>query len=276
MLTKNVFLFMLIALFAAACSTNTQDRGQSSESAIETPAMQLAKMSDENKAVTPLPTDRKIIKEGMVFFATTDLNGTEIAIKDAIRLYAGYIAEEDIESYDSTSRHIIVAKIPAAQFDAFLATVSNKAGKLDRKEITSEDVTEAYLDAESHIRVKKALEERYFELLQQCKTMDEIIKMEEQLNNVRNDIEITQGRLNYLSNRSSYSSLRITFYEPDAEPVVAKNGFFAKIGKSFASGWNFILMFIIGLVRIWPLFVFIVCGYFIYKKLKSQVRFLKI
>ncbi len=220
--------------------------------------------------------ERKVIKKGNISFSSENLDATEVVIKTALSANGGYISEETANEDNYQASRKLVVRIPATQFDIFLKDISDKAGKLESKNITTEDVTTEYLDLTVHIRIKKALEERYYELLQQCKTMDAIIQMEKQLNEVRTDIETAQGRLNYLSGLTSFSTLTITFYAPEAQPVVAKNGFFAKVGKSFASGWNFILNFIIGLVRIWPFFVFIVCGYFIYKKLKSQVRFLKI
>lgn len=282
---RTLFLYMLVlSLGLTACD----QKRKFTDSALENKDM-LGK-TDQRAAIvsaqqTPLKMpaetnnyalERKVIKKGNISFSSENLDATEVVIKTALSAIGGYISEETANEDNYQSSRKLVVRIPATQFDIFLKDISDKAGKLESKNITTEDVTTEFLDLTAHIRIKKALEERYYELLQQCKTMDAIIQMEKQLNEVRNDIETAQGRLNYLSGLTSYSTLTITFYAPEAQPVVAKNGFFQKIGKAFASGWNFILNFIIGLVRIWPFFVFMACGYFIYKKLKSQVRFLKI
>ena len=85
--------------------------------------------------------------------------------------------------------------------------------------------------------------------LKQTKNVSEVLLVEEQLNTVRADIESAEGRLKYLKDKVSMSTLNLTFYETTSAPV----GFFGEIGKSFVSGWKGFLYFILGIISAWPI-----------------------
>jgi hypothetical protein len=150
------------------------------------------------QSTTPTNTyasERKVIKKGNISFTSDNLDATEVVIKTALSANGGYISEETSNESDYNASRKMIVRIPAAQFDVFLKDISDKAGKLESKNITTEDVTTEFLDLTAHIRIKQALEERYYELLQQCKTMDAIIQMEKQLNEVRTEIETAQRQI---------------------------------------------------------------------------------
>ena len=78
--------------------------------------------------------------------------------------------------------------------------------------------------------------------------MEEILQIEKQIGELRADIEATEGRLNYLSDRVAMSSLTITFYEY----VPAENAFATKFREGFRSGWENLIWFFVGLTHLWP------------------------
>jgi hypothetical protein len=229
------------------------------------------------QSTTPTNTyasERKVIKKGNISFTSDNLDATEVVIKTALSANGGYISEETSNESDYNASRKMIVRIPAAQFDVFLKDISDKAGKLESKNITTEDVTTEFLDLTAHIRIKQALEERYYELLQHCKTMDAIIQMEKQLNEVRTEIETAQGRLNYLSGLTTYSTLTISFYAPNTY-IAEKPTFGAKIKTAFGNGWKFILQFIISITTIWPLFIFVVLGWYGYRFIKRKMVVIK-
>ena len=80
------------------------------------------------------------------------------------------------------------------------------------------------------------------------------------------EIESAEGRLKYLKDRISMSTLHLTFYETTSAPV----GFFGEIGKSFAEGWKGFLFFVLGIIRVWPILLIIATIlFFIIKRRKK-------
>ena len=123
--------------------------------------------------------------------------------------------------------------------------------RFDRREIQAIDVSEEYVDIEARVKTKKETETRYRDLLKQANNVEEVLKIEEQIDKLRAEIESTEGRLRLLQDRESYSTLRVSFYETLARSA----GFWSRVGKRFSIGWMFVIEAVITLVAMWPLMV---------------------
>ena len=134
-----------------------------------------------------------------------------------------------------------------------LVKIEALAARVDNRNIETSDVTEEFIDKEARIKTKKELENRYREILKQAKDVSDILSIEAQLNHVRSDIESMEGRLQYLKNQVAFSTLTLSFYEP----VGAESALGAKTITAFANGWNMLVLFLIGLVNVWPFMLII-------------------
>lgn len=199
--------------------------------------------------------DRKLIKEGEIHFETSDLVKTRKLIDKAIKELEGYISKEDEYTYSDRIAQSLIIRVPAESFDKLVAEISKGAKRFDSKRIQARDVTEEYLDIELRLKIKKETENRYRELLTKAKTVEEMLSIEKQIGELRAEIESIEGRLKYLQNRISYSTLTVAFYERVSTPVC----FSSKLGMGLKNGWNNFVWFLIGLVNIWP---FILLGLF--------------
>jgi hypothetical protein len=147
-----------------------------------------------------------------------------------------------------------------------LEKIFKTAQKIESKNISALDVTEEFIDIEARIKTKKELENRYKELLKQAKKVEEILEIEREIGSLRSEIESAEGRLNYLKDRVSLSTLTVVFYEK----LNSSFGFTSKFGQAIQNGWTNLLWFFIGLANFWP---FIIIGFtiiIIYKRLKGR------
>lgn len=200
-------------------------------------------------------SERKIIKEGKITFETIDIKKTKIFISKIVNELGGYIAKENIFTYSDKILEQLVIRIPANKFDQLVNTISETTKNLEEKEISVLDVTEEYIDIEARLNTKKALENRYKELLQQAKTVEEMLKIEEAIGTLREEIESMEGRIRYLKDQVQFSSLTVEYYQR----ISSANGFFFKLGKAIVVGWDGFLNFIIGITHIWS-FILIIGG----------------
>lgn len=204
----------------------------------------------------PVPTknsdtaiQRMLTKEGTLRWETSDVEQTHAAILAQAKKYNAYISNDNQtrDDYQTTTR--MQMRIPSDKFDEFITGIEKDVTKFDEKRIEVLDVTEEYIDVSARMKTKKELEQHYYDLLKQTKNVSEVLLVEEQLNTVRADIESAEGRLKYLKDKVSMSTLNLTFYETTSAPV----GFFGEIGKSFVSGWKGFLYFILGIISAWPI-----------------------
>lgn len=196
---------------------------------------------------------KKIIKDGTITWETGNLKSTNAWLKKLASQHQAYIANESSSSNDYRTDYSMEVRLPAEQFDQFIAALENEVSDFDTKNITAQDVTEEYIDVYARIKTKKELEQRYFAILNKANKVDDILKTEEYLNNVRNEIESAEGRMRYLNDRINLSTLHLNFYQTSK----VSHGFGRDIFESFSDGWKGILNFILVLIRLWPILLII-------------------
>ncbi len=202
-----------------------------------------------NSPSTLETVERKIIKTGDIRFRTSDLNQTRNAIAQAVQTFKGYVSEENQSGYNATSEMRLIVRIPAQSFDSLMSIITTHAIYFDSKIVNSQDVTEEFIDVSARLKTKKALENQYIDLLKKAHNIKDIMEIERELNNVRTEIESAEGRLRYLSNQVTFSTLNIAFYKESAHKV--RQGFWSRLGDSFIEGWYSLLDFFVGLASLW-------------------------
>lgn len=214
--------------------------------------------SEMNLQLPEKEIEAKIIKSGNLRYQTDDLDKTYAQIKEAVKKHDALIKNDSqYNDEEGVSRRINI-RIPNGNFDAFIADISKGVQYFDLKNISSDDVTEEYIDVASRIKTKKVLEERYYELLKKANKVSEMLEIEKKLSEIREEIEAKEGRLRYLQNKVFMSTLDINFYKPIAQGQKAKVSYIGRIGNAIATGFNGILNFFIELLGIWPVIVTLV------------------
>jgi hypothetical protein len=220
----------------------------------------------ENKSI-----EQKIIRNGNLKFETSNLETTYEQIKTAVKKGKATI-QNDSEGKDyGTIYRRITVRIPSENFDSFLKDISAGVDYFDNKEITSQDVTEEYIDIDARLKAKKKLENRYLELLSKATKMSEMLAIEAQLSAIREEIEAKEGQLRYLQSQVSLSTVTIEFYKTVAEESGVTISYGSKIWNAFKSGFYGISSFFLTLLEIWPFIIIVtVLFYFIRKRFKKK------
>ncbi|WP_310377402.1 DUF4349 domain-containing protein [Flavobacterium sp.] len=275
---KTVFLFLMLLLTFSSCK-KSESAAEENISAMKLPPKEdmAASVAYEvvNKNAPQKSEDKtieqKIIKTGNLRFETRDLETTYNQIQTAVKNYNGTIQNDtEGKDYQSIFKNITV-RIPSKNFDLFVKEISKGVAYFDNKEISSQDVTEEYIDIDARLKAKKILEARYLELLKKANKVSEMLEIETQLSAIREEIEAKEGQLRYMQNRVSMSTVTIEFYKNVAEESGVTVSYGAKIWNAIKSGFFGISSFLLGLLEIWPFIIilsFII--YFIRKRFKKK------
>ena len=271
---KNLTLFFLFGILLVSCKnsdSNPLEFSAISDSKINlTNSLQTKKgfSSNETSNNTALKESisRKLLKNGNVVFETADLEKMKLNIENLVQKFDGYISSDYANEYDNKVNYYLNIRIPSQYFDLILKEISIQISKFDAKEITISDVTEEFLDIESRLKNKKELEKRYLEILQQSKSVEDILNIERELGKLREEIEATEGRLNYLSNQVSFSTLSVSFYKK----VANETSFLGKIGDRFNNGFENLKSFLLFILTVWPFVIIIPFSYFLFKKWRHR------
>ncbi len=265
--TMKQTLKFCVVLFLAATYSCSQSQNLS-----ETPSDTMSEKSvDTNKTeITEENTtvERKIIKKGEITFETKNSTETRAIITKNISELKGYVSEDNIFDYKDKIQYRITIRVPAGNFELLLDRISQNVAKIDNKNVNTLDVTEEFIDVEARIKTKKEIENRYKELLKQANKVEEILAIEKEIGSLRTEIESVEGRLKYLEDKISYSTLTVVFYEKTSSPF----GFNSKMGQALKSGWTNLLWFFVALTNLWPFIIIGLATIFIYKRYKKNKK----
>jgi hypothetical protein len=255
-------LFWIVTFILAACGGGSLDvpsTGIVDDYSInEVPVTeQPAAFVSETDVSAPSTLEKKIRKSGNISFQSQDLDKDYAQIKDLLPRYKAYIENENQSNDQYRRNYQLSIRVEGAYFDSLLNAISALAWRIEYKTANIDDVTAQYYDLKTRIENKKALEQRYRELLTKANEIKDILEIEKNINEVRTDIEMMQGQFNYLSSQIQNSSLNVTFYEelPYAVNSGQKKGFGNRILNALSNGWNGMLTILVGFVTIWPFYL---------------------
>lgn len=161
----------------------------------------------------------------------------------------------------------MAVKVPQKNFEKFFSGVK-EIGKVDHSQITTRDVTTEYIDLKARLETLEAQEKRLVEMYSKASTIEEMLKIENELTRIRTSIENISGQIKYLDNSTDYSLLNIELYQKLDISSTAK--------LSFKDGWNLFINSITllakGILLIWPFIILagIVYGVYRFKKHKQK------
>src|SRR5690606_25782793 len=256
-LTKYLGLIILLMIFGCAQNPDSASMEMTDE--------EIVAPTTEQK--TNESVERKLIKEGRVEFETNNLNKTRKTIFEAVNKYKAYVSSDQEFKSPGRKSNTVIIRVPADSFDNLLNDATKGIEKFESKEITVKDVTEEFLDVEARLKTKKELELRYIDLLKQAKNVTEILEIEKQMGELRTEIESIEGRLKYLQNNVSFSTLTMTFYET----IPNETEFAQKFKNGFKNGWDNLIWFFVGLTNLWPFILIglgLIIGISLYRKKK--------
>ncbi|MEL7163395.1 MAG: DUF4349 domain-containing protein [Bacteroidota bacterium] len=126
-------------------------------------------------------------------------------------------------------------RVPVQRFTAALEEVET-FGKLKDKRIMGEDVTDEYRDYAIRLDNAERSRQRYLELLDLAKNVEEAITVERELERLNETIDLLKGRLNRLEQLEAYGTISVYVNKK------AKLGPLGAIFKGLYSGvrWLFV------------------------------------
>lgn len=170
---------------------------------------------------------QKIIKNADISIYVENFDEKVDKIINFVDELGGYIESSQIEgsaSADSSRRAYITLRIPQAELTKAL-DVFKAMGKVSSQHIGGENITEAYYDTAARVRNLEQQEQRLLEILQMAKSVDEVLKIENELNRVRTDIDTLTGQLVAWDKMVEMSlvNLNLIEQEPSKEKLGALN-----------------------------------------------------
>jgi hypothetical protein len=135
----------------------------------------------------------------------------------------GFIVASKSSVYNEQVIASVSLKVPAEAFEATMAKVRAMALEPPTESINGQDVTEEYADLDAQLRNLRVTEQQLLNLMDSAKTVDDTLKVYNQLTNIRGQIERLQGRQQFLAKSAAMSTITVNL-KPQVEKPIVKTG----------------------------------------------------
>jgi len=157
----------------------------------------------------------------------------------------------------------IVVRVPAERLNETIEMIKGQSDREPlRESISSEDVTQDYVDLQSRLRNLEAAEEKLIAIMDEASKTEDVLSVYNELVRVQEEIEVIKGRINYYEQSARMSLISTELVADEAvqpltiggwEPVgVAKDAVQALINalKFLVNAGIWVLIFVLPVVLI--------------------------
>jgi len=278
---KKIFfcILNLLALFTLSqCNadhnsayTNKTQGNYSDEMSAES-SISYGIQESKSTSASTLPADKKIIRTGSISLESDDLAKSKNQTVQLVILKKGYIESEDAHAGDNYNSISLTIRVPATDFEDFVALLEKGEEKIVSKSIQANDVTAQYVDVESRLKTKRIYLARYQQLALSAKSIKDLLEIEEQIRTIQEEIDSYESTFKVLNNQVSYSTLNVTFSNQQ-EGISSAPSFRMQLKQAFADSWDVLTGFLFGIIRFWPVFALAILLVFVIRKMRKRSIF---
>lgn len=220
----------------------------------------------------------KIVYTASLQIETLDMDKSVETVKKAVTDAGGYFSNQyssggysyNGSSYSNRMTQFTI-RVPADKYDAFLAG-TDSFGNVTSSSSSSDDITSQYIDTQSRLDSLRTQETRLLALLEQSGSLEDMLKIEERLADVRYQIEDLTSTLKTYDNMVSYCTIDMTLEEV-SNVTVRTDTFGSRFVEAFKgsmrSVWAFLQNAAIAVVYLLP---YLVLAFVIFLIVRAIVR----
>ncbi len=275
----SLYFWILFIPFFASCQQSPESHSESVSADYAT--TESAKMStlvnqqdgtEGGTSTEPIVQGLHVIKTGNMTIQVKDLDRAKEDVLQKVKSHKGFTSAADYTDYSYQKTQTITIRVISSNFENLMKDLGS-IGYIESQSQNSQDVSEEFVDIEARLKTKKEVENRYTQLLKEAKTISEILEIEEKLRVIREEIEAKEGRLRYLKDQVSLSTIHLTLtqkLENYSKPP--ERSFFSRLAENMGEGWSDFLSVVVGIMRLWVFWLVITGIIFGFVKWKKTRR----
>ncbi|MEP7052000.1 MAG: DUF4349 domain-containing protein [Pseudomonadota bacterium] len=207
---------VLGALIAAGAATGCARASEHAPPSDQSPPLGVAAAAlvgaNEPVASKTGNATRKIIRQAELELEVASPSAAQTALERLAERHGGYVvsAARDTDNGSAVDvRVTLVVRVPQGELTTTISELKRMGRGTGSERITSDDVTDEYVDLVARATSQKQLEQQYLEILKHAATVKDAMDVQKELAEVRTEIERLQGRQQLLDKESAYSTLTV-------------------------------------------------------------------
>lgn len=201
---------VLILIAVASCAparipapAPVPEQGVAVEKVVEAPA------AVSKPEALPSLSERMIIQRAELSLTVKDTEESLSWIEVMATEMGGYTVDSRVWREDDTLRASLTIRVPARSFEEAMERLRSLAVEVKSESTSGEDVTEEYTDLESRLRNLEAAETQLLKIMEEAEETEDVLAVYRELVEIRERIEQTKGRMQYLERMSAMATIRI-------------------------------------------------------------------
>lgn len=222
--------FLLAAMLGSvvsACSSSPLSKAHAPESTAETVAGTDNRATD-NRATdgaanpaansTDIQRQPQLVKSGTLTLTVDSVGETIEKVIAIARQQQGELLKlQDELPNRSGSRHLALlqVRVPQQNLDALLKALT-QIGTVQQQTISADDVSSQLVDHQAHLRNLRKTEDTLLDIMNRSGSVADVLKVAQELSNVRQSVEQVDAQLKDLRNQVAYSVVTINLQQGSA------------------------------------------------------------
>ncbi|MGE7824853.1 DUF4349 domain-containing protein [Paenibacillus sp. NPDC093718] len=157
--------------------------------------------------------NQKLMYKANIVMEIQDYGKAQSEVRNTVTLSGGYIVNFSETQSSSEKGGTFIVKVPANGFSSFIDRLENITHENLQRSIEGQDVTEEYVDLESRLKAKQIMEEQYVAFMKKATKTTDLVAFANELERIQSEIEQMKGRMRYIDQNVSYSTVEIRLYE---------------------------------------------------------------
>lgn len=173
--------------------------------------------ANADKGIKENLTVKKIIKDANITLETKVIDNDFNKIVSWIDKNGGYEFSRDVAFNGEYKQIRVVFKVPPQKLNAFIDFLAS-VGKLSNSSVTSNDITDQYYDTAARLGNLKNGRDQLLAIQKKAVTIDDILKVQNELNNITGQIESLEGSIKMWDKLTGESTVNLSLFE-QRDPV---------------------------------------------------------
>jgi hypothetical protein len=169
---------------------------------------------DSSERTLDLPTVPMIARVAGITLITKEFDKTRASLEEILKRHSGYMGELKVSAPADAGRTLTATlRVPAQQLDAAMAELK-KLGRVEDESQGGEEVTQQYVDLQARLANGIHTEQRLTDILRsRTGKLQDVLKVELEIDRVRGEIEQMQAEKKELSKRVAFATLNANVRE---------------------------------------------------------------
>lgn len=216
-----IFSVILVVLMVSGCASEYDEIADSKYATNESQEFKTTETevcedsaTDDvlNSGEVRKPTADKIIYNVSFDLYVEDVKKAKDSLNKKTAEYGGYVSNSRYNEYDNGRIEVhMEVKIPSKDLEKYLKYVDT-VGNVKSKNKNSQNITEQYYDIQSRLKNARRQEAKLLEIMEKAETVEDILKVQQQIDVVQERIERLQGQINLYDKLVAYSTINFGIY----------------------------------------------------------------